>query len=162
MRQTSKSQAGACWLRDAKATTVFPKAAIAGNQWSSGAAATVRLPLGGPGGHFELPVHQAKLTVVLSGDHQLGKLGIIGGVLDREEFIEIVRDLAGGFSPDLCKGATFDAIAEQIRQMADIMKDGSQDPNKECDGISIGIGFTLDAASLGPLTATPPPPNPCP
>jgi hypothetical protein len=44
-----------------------------------------------------------------------------------------------------------------IQQASDILTDGTQDPTKTCDGISIGLGFEMvDAArgGVGPASAT--------
>jgi hypothetical protein len=153
-----------CWPIDPSSgnpATVFPKAAIAGNQWNSITAGDVTIPVTMGGARVELVIHQAKVTVVLSGDHKTGKLGIISGVLDREELIQMFKTVAGSFSKDLCNSTTFDSIAEQFRQASDIMKDGKQDPDKECDGISIGIGFTLRAAGKGDVVKPPPKLDPC-
>jgi hypothetical protein len=52
---------------------------------------------------------------------------------------------------------------KQIREASDMMQDGTQDPAKECDGISIGLGFEMTRVVIG--TASPPvapPPDPCP
>ena len=51
---------------------------------------------------------------------------------------------------------TFDA---QIRQASDIMVDGTQDPAKTCNGISIGLGFEMSELQFGnvanPVAPTP-------
>ena len=50
----------------------------------------------------------------------------------------------------------------QIAQASDILTDGTQDPTKPCDGISIGLGFDGALVQLGTPVAPPPPPtNPC-
>ena len=57
---------------------------------------------------------------------------------------------------------TLQSILNQLRQASDIMSDGSQDPAKQCDAISIGLGFTMKSAQLGPVAPpTPPPADPC-
>jgi len=49
-----------------------------------------------------------------------------------------------------------------MRQAADIMLDGSQNPDQVCDGISIGLGFTMKRVELGAVGASQPPlPDPC-
>ncbi len=109
-----------------------------------------------------LAIHHGRFTVQLSPDHKTGTLGNIGGVLDTEEFVQSLKQLAGSLSSSLCSGTTFDSIATQIRQASDIMKEGVQDPTRTCDGISIGLGFETTAALLGqPGPASPPPTDPC-
>jgi hypothetical protein len=49
-----------------------------------------------------------------------------------------------------------------IGQASDILQDGTQDPTKTCDGITIGLGFEADAVLLGPAVPPPPPPIVCP
>ena len=39
--------------------------------------------------------------------------------------------------------------APELIQASDIMQDGTQDPTKTCDGISIGIGFEARVVQLG-------------
>jgi hypothetical protein len=42
------------------------------------------------------------------------------------------------------------------------LKDGTQSASKECDGISIGLGFDTAAVKLGPVAKeSAPPPDPC-
>ena len=44
-----------------------------------------------------------------------------------------------------------DAILAQVDEAADILLDGSQDPGKACDGVSIGVGFEAARVLLGPV-----------
>jgi hypothetical protein len=44
-----------------------------------------------------------------------------------------------------------------------MMQDGTQDPTRECDGISIGLGFEMTRVVIGAVAApVAPPANPCP
>jgi hypothetical protein len=38
-----------------------------------------------------------------------------------------------------------------VRRASDILSDGTQDPTKECDGISIGVQFEMKEVQLGPV-----------
>jgi hypothetical protein len=141
----------------------FPTASVASNVWSSNGTAEVFLLLPAGGVTMELHIHHARFSAILDADHAGATLGLIGGVIDREELVQAVADLAGAFSPDLCTGTTVESIKNQIRQAADILKDGTQDPTKECDGISIGLGFDLEQVKFGAVAdPPPPPPDPCP
>ena len=144
---------------------LFTSATIVGNHFNSLTPVTLKFPLHQSDPYlwqpFYLTIHQATISVVLSADHQSGKLGIVSGVLDREQFIEAYRQLQGGGSKGLCSGSAWDATAEQLRQFADVMVDGTQDANKECNGISIGIGFTMVASGLGQTGPYGGPPTPC-
>ena len=68
-----------------------------------------------------------------------------------------MKKIIGGVAPVFCN--TFD---QQIRQASDILKDGTQDPSKVCNGISIGLGFKVREVQFGNVAPfTPPGPNPC-
>jgi hypothetical protein len=60
-----------------------------------------------------------------------------------------------------CSGPTIDSIASQVTQAADILIDGSQDPSKSCDGVSIGVGFEAEIVQLGAIGDAPDDINPC-
>src|SRR4051794_8165299 len=100
--------------------------------------------------------------MTLNPNHDAATNGTIAGVIPLEAFIAEIKKMAGEFDPSLCASPTIDSIDAQISQAADIMQDGTQDPTKECDAISIGIGFDARRVSLGPIAPpVPPPPNPC-
>lgn len=100
--------------------------------------------------------------MALSADNAHAVSGRLGGMLDTEAFIAEMAKVAGSFDVALCPpSSTFESIAQQIRQGQDILLDGSQDPSKTCDAISIGLGFEADAALLGAVFAPPASPDPC-
>ena len=71
--------------------------------------------------------------------------------------------IAGTISTQLCGGSTLDTVKQTIRQASDILVDGTQDPSKPCDGVSIGIGFEAVKVTAKGVAPDPPPgPNPCP
>ena len=114
---------------------------------------------------FQMPfdIHHAIVTMAMAPDRSGAVDGMIAGVLDTEEHITVLQQIAGTFDPALCSGTTFDSLAAQIRQASDILSDGTQDPTQTCNGISIGIGFTATAVQLSGITPAPtPPPDPCP
>jgi hypothetical protein len=120
----------------------------------------IRLRLEGM--HLALPLNHAILTMDLAPDRSSASMGVIAGILEVEAFIEEMRQMAGAFDPALCEGTTFDSLADQLRQSADILSDGTQDPAKTCDAISVGMGFEASAVQLGPVAAPVPPPlDPC-
>ena len=140
----------------------LPDGALAANSWSSDTAVTLTLNVPSGGMNLSLKIHEAKISFALDANHQGATQGIISGVLDLDETLAMMQAVAGGFDPSLCSGATWDSIAAQFRQTADVMADGTQDPSATCNGISIGVGFTLWRASLGGIEEQPPPPpNPC-
>jgi hypothetical protein len=144
-------------------TAVFPKSSVTADLWQSESTVSIVLPFTISGFTFPVTVDHVRMQAQLSSAHDGATLGLLGGVIDTEQLVEVVRDVAGSFDSSLCSGATFDSIANQIRQSSDILKNGTQDPTMVCDGISIGLGFTMQAVELG-VIAPPqvPPADPCP
>jgi hypothetical protein len=147
------------------AKSSFPMGNVAANHWDSGpTSATLPITFGSETSGFQmhLILHHPRVFMDLDAGHLGTQDGQISGVLDTAEFVMELKTVAGMFDPSLCSGATIDSITSQLQQASDILKDGSQDPSKQCDGISIGIGFKAKAISLGGIgPATPAPPNPC-
>jgi hypothetical protein len=109
------------------------------------------------------PIRAARISMTLSADHKTAAFGTMSGVISVADYQNALRAVAGQLDQSLCSGATIDSILQQIAQAADIMQDGTQDPTKTCDGISIGLGFDATLVQLGAIGATTTPlPNPCP
>ncbi|MDI1478686.1 hypothetical protein [Polyangium sp. y55x31] len=111
-----------------------------------------------------LPIHLARLSMQLDADQQGATGGQISGVIYTQDLIDEVTKLAAQFDESFCdpNSPTLQSILQQFRQASDIMSDGTQDPTKQCDAISIGIGFRMKTAQLGSVVpAAPPPPDPC-
>jgi hypothetical protein len=146
----------------ASARVVFPKSQLVDSTWQSNGEATMDLTIPSFPDPIHLRIHHARMSMNLVTDHQTAIAGQVGGVLDTEEFITEVTRLVGIFDPTLCGSVTLDNILNQIRKASDIGKDGSQDPNATCDGISIGLGFTMARVGLGDVAAPiEPKPSPC-
>jgi len=142
----------------------FPASYVTSNVWVSGIGDGVLIiQLDFSGSQFPFRIHRPLLAMTLASDHASATLGTISGVLDTEEFIEDLKQMAGAISADLCSGTTIESIANQMRQASDIMKDGTPgSPTVECDAVSIGLGFDAGAVQLGTVSAPlPPPPDPC-
>jgi hypothetical protein len=140
----------------------FPLAALSSDVWVSGVADSLDLTLFVLGFPLKLTLHKARLSLDLAADHASGVNGQVGGVLDAQEFIAAVKDVV---APNLggCNSASWGAVEGQLKLAADIMVDGSQDPNATCNGVSIGLGFTAAKVDLG--TVADPVPvidDPCP
>ena len=118
----------------------FDDSYIVKGTWVSGAARDIALNITVLGTPLNIPIHRAVLTFNHTEPSKANE-GTIAGVLDTEEFILSVRKVAGQISRNLCGGA-FESIAQQIRQQSDINLDGTSDPRRMCDGISIGLGFS--------------------
>jgi hypothetical protein len=141
---------------------IFESSYLVSNTWVSGDKATLNLDISVAGYSLTLPITNALITMDLDPDHKGAINGTIAGVLPTEEFISELQKVIGAFDETLCSGSTVEGILQQIRQASDILKDGTQDPGKTCDGISLGIGFTAREIQLGDIAPpSPAQPNPC-
>jgi hypothetical protein len=137
------------------ASVVFDKSSIVGNKWASGVAGTIKLTVPAGPGTITLNIHKAQVVLDLSADHKSATGGLIGGVLDTDEFVTEVKKAVYGINPVYC--AAISTVETKIRQSSDIINDGSQDPAKTCNGISIGFGFTMKEVQLGGVGPKTPP-----
>jgi hypothetical protein len=132
-------------------TVVFEKSSVIGTTFDSGKNETFifTIPMDYMGNFtsIKLTLYGARVIMTLSEDRKSVTGGMIGGVLDTEEFIAQVKKIGAMF--DFCDQALFDTILTQVRQASDIMTDGSQDPTKTCDGISMGIAFEMKEVQIG-------------
>ena len=104
--------------------------------------AQVKLSLSISGQSLNLTINKAIITFKHNPASKSLEEGTIAGVINTEEFVNGIASVAGRFSTDLCSGSTVEGIKGSIRQASDMLADGSQDPEKNCDGISVGLGFT--------------------
>jgi hypothetical protein len=140
----------------------FPSAYVVNNTWVSGSKGEVLLNLSVSGFTLSLPIGSAVITMELSADHKSATKGTIAGVLPTDTLTAELKKIAGAFDPSLCKGPTIDSIVSQIEQASDILHDGTQNKDTECDGISIGLGFDAGIVQLGAIDPpAPPKENPC-
>lgn len=102
--------------------------------------ATVSLRFGG--NDISLALKKAAITMDHSG------VGMIGGAIKATDLVTELKKIVGNINPALCNEATIAPVLQQILDAADIMADGSAgSPDQDCDGISVGLGFT--AAEIG-------------
>src|SRR5262249_41524928 len=89
--------------------------------------------------------------------------GTIAGVITTEELLTGVGAIAGRLDKGLCQGTTLESIKQALRQASDMMADGTHDPSADCNGISVGLGFTGKQVKNPTRTAPPaePAPDPC-
>lgn len=129
------------------------------NTWVSGplAATTITLPM-----FPNAPLSRAIVTMQLSADHKRATNGVIAAIITVDAAKQAFIDAAGALDPSLCSGATIDSLLAHFDAAADIMADGSQDPSKVCDAISIGVGFEAELAQLGQVAPAPSTTSPCP
>lgn len=117
--------------------------------------AQVKLSLSISGQPLDLTIHNAVVTFKHAPASQALEEGTIAGVINTEELANGIATIAVRLRTDLCSSATVETIKDAIRQASDMLADGSQDPSKTCDGVSIGIGFS--AKQVGnPTKAVPP------
>lgn len=147
-----------------KPLTIYPNSNLVDDLWSSGASSnngTVRITLSFLGNAMTLTIHQVRLSMLLDADHQGATMGQLGGVIDTEEFIGELSRVINGVDPSYCGYVSI--LEGRIRGASDILKDGTQDPSKKCDGISVGLGFTAKSVKLGNVGEAVPPQGPaCP
>ena len=146
-------------------TVVFPQAYVVGDTWVSGPNdAKVSIQLTISGFTVSLDINKAYITVDLAADNKSGTNGTIAGVLNTEQLVSQIGKVAAAFDTSFCDptSPTLVSILNQLRQASDIGADGTQTVGKECDGISIGLGFNTKAVVRGPV-AKPgaDPPDPC-
>ncbi|NUP05832.1 MAG: hypothetical protein HOW73_07220 [Polyangiaceae bacterium] len=115
------------------------------------------------GAPLELRIHHAVVVMELPRTEGDAATGTVSGIVDAEELREDMRSfVVEVFDEDLCTGSAVDSLLNQVRQQADIMRDGIQDPDQVCDGLSIGFGFEARPAVVrGVAEPAAPPPDLC-
>lgn len=147
-----------------KARDVFPNSYLVNGTWVSGRLpGRVVMQIPWMTGFIPLQIEHAFMlgkAVIRSGALSLQE-GIIAGLLPTEPWIESLREVARLLDPSLCEASTFDSIAQQMRMASDMLSDGTQDPARTCDAISIGLGFSAVPAQRGSVVAAPTWPSVC-
>jgi hypothetical protein len=132
-------------------TIVFSKSSVTGSLYDSGKdqtfILTVPVKSSQRSGFIKLTLHAAHVTMKLSADRKSATGGVIGGVLNTDEFVAEVKKILWVFG--YCDPSVSDAIITQVKQASDIMTNGTQNPNKTCDGISMGLGFEMQEVQIG-------------
>jgi len=130
---------------------LFPNSSVIGMKFDAGKDGQVILSIpvktANDSTSMKLTLYSARMTMDLAADHKSSTNGMIGGVLNTEEFIAEVKKI--GALLKLCGNPLFDNLITQVRQASDILSDGTQDPDKVCDGITMGLGFEMQAAQRG-------------
>lgn len=143
----------------------FPNAYVVGNTWVSGEPQLVTISLSLSGINLDLNIENAVITVDLAADHKSGQNGIIAGVLDAQALIDEIAKVVGELDVGICPDdPTFESvIVQNILGATDLLKDGSNKANVPCDGISIGLGFSMDTVVFEGIAPPPEPgePSPC-
>jgi hypothetical protein len=142
-------------------TLSLPASYLVNETWVSGTFASLSLPIDIDGSVITLDLHHVVLTMKLDLSYETATAGILSGVISTADLQQRLLGLAGQISPSLCSGPTIEGALAQIAQTSDIMQDGTQDPTKTCDGISIGLGFEASVVQLGPTVPAVTMPDPC-
>jgi len=96
-----------------------------------------------------LTINHAVITMDLESGNSGAKNGTIAGILEVDQLLETISKAApaiGGCDFDISQ---FQSVLDSLAQAADILADGTQDPSKTCNGISIGLGFEAKPVQLG-------------
>lgn len=132
-------------------TLLFENSSVTGSTYDSGPnvefVLSIPLQFNNQETVLKLSLHAARMTWELSEDRKSVTGGVLAGVLSTEEVLEQVKKI--GYMADMCNDAEYDSAVILIRQMSDIMADGTQDPNQACDGISFGVQLDMSEIQLG-------------
>lgn len=140
----------------------FSESYLIDDMWVSGTKAPINLSLTVSGFTLNLTIGSALMAMKFDREHNTATEGTIAGVLETAVLAEELKKVVGAFDESFCgENPTVEGILNQIRQASDIMKDGSQDPTKECDGISIGLGFNMAEVKLGAIAEPGKEEDPC-
>jgi hypothetical protein len=143
---------------------VFNQCSVTGTTFNAGKngtyVLTIPVMLQGKSTSLKLTLYAAQMTMTLAADRQSATSGMLGGVLNTEELVAEVKKV--GYLLGACGTTLLDNLVTAVRQASDILTDGTQDPTKMCDGISVGIGFDMKPAQIGAVGPAGPPAMTCP
>jgi hypothetical protein len=148
------------WRPFQGSTTPLSGAYLAQNVWVSGEAKEVVVTLELFGFPLKLPIQRARVSVDLK-NRKKGVGGQLGGIVSTEDMTLQIKLFVENLGSNFCSSSALEGVLESVRQASDILLDGTQDPEKVCDGISLGMGFESRATSLGSEVVEAPTPDPC-
>jgi hypothetical protein len=130
---------------------VFPDSSVTGTTFDTGKNQTfvLRIPLhvNGQIVWMKLTLYAAEATATLSADRRSATLGVLGGVVNTEDLVAEIEKVS--YALGFCSSSVYPTLLQTVRQASDIMADGTQDPTKTCNGISVGLGFQMQEVQLG-------------
>lgn len=130
----------------------FPKGYMAGGVWVSGEIGTSSAPIPLPG-FGTVPLE----SVVISFDVASGTGGTIAGASLSTKLTEALTPMMKQYG--ICPGnATYDQVVATIQQAADLVSGAPklQDTSRECNAISIALGFNVAPTTPSGAIVTPP------
>jgi len=107
-----------------------------------------------------LPVTHVQIVAPLSDDRAHIRQGVFSGILPAGKTAVAVQSFVTKILHDPPQWV-LDALEQTVHQASDILVDGTQDPKRGCDGISVGFKFDADGTSK-PLSPRSPLPLPRP
>lgn len=135
----------------------FARGYIRDHVWVSGEPEARQLVLPVSSSLFvPLKLEAALFTLQLNADHRGGKRGVVAGAIPVGSVEQLLFPVAseGG----ICPGTTlYDSLLRRVVAMPDVVigAPNLQDTSKQCDGISIGLGF--DVENIQSVTEVVPP-----
>ena len=134
---------------------------LTGDTWTSDVIDSVIVIVPIKNGSLPLHLRKVRMSFVLSADRKSATMGSLGGIGNTEELVTTLRQNRGNINALACLAGVFDQYEQKIRKASDIMDDGTQDPSKTCNGISLGLGFDLSQVAIGSVEPSPPAVDPC-
>lgn len=151
-----------------KPVAVLPDGYMNSRVWVSGISAgaaylDLQVTAGSAGSGLlpPIPLRHVQIAMQVAPGNASATSGVLSGVARTQDVIAWIQLWSGTISRSLCGGSAAMSISSQFEQMSDIIADGTNEPGKECDGISVGLGFDAVAVQLGKAEAEPPFLNPC-
>ncbi len=138
-----------------KPKVVFPKGYLAGDTWVSGEPSTFEANVPIQGLSVVMPLVAGLVSMQLDEAHTKVVRGVIGGAIAATTLESVVRPIAD--QAGLCPGdALYDSLLRNIMRTVDVAVGvpGLQSPALPCDGLSIGIGFSMVQAQPPTKVAT--------
>jgi hypothetical protein len=129
--------------------------------WTSGRIDKITLLIPLKGGTIPIQVHDVRIKMTLAADGSTATGGVLGGIANTEDLITQLRTNKGYITSLACVPGVFESYETKIRQASDILDDGTQDPSKVCNGISLGLGFDLARVAIGSVEEAPITADPC-
>jgi hypothetical protein len=122
---------------------------------------TLRLPVA-EHDPLVVPLRDPIVAMHLDAARASADSGTLAGVLSLDDTLQQADAMLARADATHCTGVLHDGIIADTGQAADILLDRTQDPAKDCDAISFGIGFTAARVVLGASVPEPPlPPALC-
>ena len=82
------------------------------------------------------------------------KDGLFGGRVRSSDLIQSFRQI--GLCPDVGLDPFYNDVVQYIQQNADVISDGTDDPERDCDAMSMGVAFEASQVTPGPIAVSTP------